>query len=148
MRATHIPPLKTGLIVSAGIALLGGCRVLGGPCHHTFHDPVLVVTGVRDPNGNPVSRITISDLAFLGRPVTDFRVLLLLPSFNVRQVGNDIECSVECGFGVEEGEYRFTATAATGATTVRVQARYRDFDGGCPSSNSGSTRITVQLSPN
>ena len=70
------------------------------------------------------------------------------PAFGISLVNGELRCDTPCGFGVVEGPYEFTVKAP-GYLDKRVttMASYSRFDGGCPSSNSGSTEITVSLAP-
>ncbi len=129
-------------------ASLSGCVLGGGPCIHTYEDPVLVIREVRGPQGILLSPVTISGLAFAGRLVEDLAQYATPPGFNVQVVPEGLRCVVACGLGVSEGIYDLTVVALGYAPkVVRVDARYRNFDGGCPSSNSGSTEVAVVLQP-
>lgn len=60
----------------------------------------------------------------------------------------ELRCDAPCGFGTTEGRYRFTMEAAGyRPRSLDVEAVFEGFSGGCPSSNSGSTVITPEMTP-
>ena len=137
-------PIRWSLGLGA-TCLLSSCDLfLAGACDHEYRDPVLALA-LR--SGGP-GTISLSGFSIDGRAVSALDQLAVPPAFHVRVVDDALICEVPCGFGVEEGRYTFTAGASGFAPTpVDVEARYDDFDSGCPSSNSGSTQIAVLLRP-
>lgn len=134
------------VFVVVGAVLSVGCEPGGGPCIHTYRDPVLAITAARDSaSGARIASILVTDVAFGGRsqPVGS----LLGLAFGASTRSDTLVCGIPCGFGTSEGQYTFSATAPGYAVAqVSVNARFARFDGGCPSSNSGSTEISVSLS--
>lgn len=136
------------VFVVVGTVLSVGCTEPGaGPCVHTYRDPVLAITAAADSaSGARIASILVTDVALDGRsqPVGS---LLLEVAFGASTRSDTLVCGVPCGFGTSEGQYSFSATAPGYAVRqVSVNARFARFDGGCPSSNEGSTEISVSLS--
>ena len=131
-------------LVSAVLSV--GCAEPGaGPCVHTYRDPVLAITSVVDSeSGGRIASILVTNVTISGRsePVG----ALLDVAFGASTRSDTLVCGVPCGFGTSEGQYTFKA-AAPGYTArqVSVNARFARFDGGCPSSNAGSTEVSVSL---
>lgn len=123
-----------------------GCRELGGgPCVHTYRDPVLAVTAASDgATGARIAPLFVTGVTVRDRsqPVS----YLLAVSFGARAQGDTIVCGVPCGFGTSEGPYSFVVSATGYAPRqVSVDARFARFDGGCPSFNEGSTEVSLSL---
>jgi hypothetical protein len=95
-----------------------------------------------------LNSVTISDVVIRSRPIGDLGSLTQPPAVGMSLVNGELRCDIPCGFGVLEGQYEFTVKAP-GYLDKRVttMASYSRFDGGCPSSNSGSTELTVSLAP-
>jgi hypothetical protein len=133
------------LLVSA-VSLLAatGCQIAGA-CEHTYRDPVLAVDVAVAGSGQP---LTAALVAFRvgGHALTPDPSWVGPPAYGVQLRGDSILCAGSCGFGYAEGRYEF-AVAVPGFEdgAVNVIAAYAAFDGGCPSSNSGSTHVRVDL---
>lgn len=134
--------------------LMAGCCLLftvacedgtNGPCVHTYRDPVLAITSATDAvTGAAIPSLLITGVSVGGQ--TQPVGLLLSTSYNARAQGDAIACDVGCGFGTTEGSYVFTASAPGYAPQrLTVAAQYGRFQGGCPSSNEGSTAVVVTL---
>jgi hypothetical protein len=126
--------------------LLEGCDSVGA-CVHTFEDPVLSIVRV-EGSSVLLNSVTISDVVIALQPVGNLGSLTTPPALGISIVNGELRCDVPCGFGVAEGQYEFTVKAP-GYLDQRVttMASYSRFDGGCPSSNSGRTELTVSLAP-
>lgn len=125
----------------AAAATMGGCRSVGGPCYHTYHDPVLrlEVQGTLQP-----ATLAVTDLTIDGRLVGSLEGLVTDPAFRARAVTDTIYCDVPCGFSTLEGQYAFVASApGYRPEPLSIAVNYRNFDGGCPSANSGSTVVRL-----
>ena len=120
---------------------------MAGPCEHVFKDPVLVVQlDVVGPLRPGI--VALTDFRLNERSQPSPAYWTGAPAYRAQIQGDTLFCQATCGFSFDEGRYQFNASA-TGfdPRPVAVDARYQDFDGGCPSSNRGSTRITVTLTP-
>jgi hypothetical protein len=137
--------MLVGAVLPAALLGLASCLSAGGPCVHEYHDPALVIETVGNPRP-PV--VNLHGILIDGRDPGGLAPLLSGPSFGATAVGDTIRCVGRCGFGTTEGRFSFTATAAGfRPQQVEVNVRYRDLDGGCPSSNAGSTEYRLGLSP-
>jgi hypothetical protein len=134
------------VLVAAGAVLTVGCQEFaGGPCVHTYRDPVLAVTRATDgATGARIAPLFLTAVTVGGQaPGVSY---LLTTAFGARAQGDTIVCDVPCGFGTSEGRYGFTASATGYAPRlITVDARFARFDRGCPSSNAGSTETSVSL---
>jgi hypothetical protein len=129
----------------AGLSAAGCPLFDSGPCYHTYEDPVLVVREVRGLGGVRLPVVIIDHLAFNGRP-TDLAFHARDMGFNVAIVPEGLQCTLPCGLATIEGLWTLGFVApGYQPKEVQVNARYKNFDGGCPSSNSGPTEIAVQL---
>lgn len=118
-----------------------------GPCVHIYKEPILHITSITNMiTGEPVSAFTITDVRVDGRTQNLFHLRSL--SYGVVWYDSILFANVPCGFGTDEGVYHVTISA-TGFrdTVIQAAARYAVFQGGCPSSNSGGTRISFVLQP-
>lgn len=143
MRLAAIRRLFGTTILTSSLA---GCRALGaGECSHTFRDPVLAILAARDSATTaPISPVGLTSFTLGGYPTEG--VIFLPNSVNVRLVGDTMVCTIPCGFSNIEGHYTFRAGAPGYVPrTVSVNARYANFDGGCPSSSGGSTNASIAL---
>lgn len=140
MKCRWLGPLATALIV------LEGCDAVGA-CLHSFEDPVLTIVRV-EGSSVLLNSVTISDVIVGLQPVGNLGGLTTPPALGISLVNGELRCDVPCGFGVQEGRYEF-AVKAPGYLDHRVtaMASYSRFEGGCPSRNSGSTEITLSLTP-
>ena len=136
------------LVAIGATASVAGCDAeTNGPCVHTYDDPLIHITRAVDAGtGAAIPTVWLSAFT-LGGLVTGPQPLLAgSPAFSVTPEDQSLRCAPGCGFGTSEGVYRFSAAAPGYVTaTVEVNARYSRFDGGCPSSNSGSTSLDIRL---
>lgn len=132
--------------VLAFTLLFAACDLGGaGPCVHTYEDPVMRLSAATTA-GEPVEVVTLTNFELDSRPVEPAELMVVTE--NAELVGNAIQCEVECGVGTTEGTYTFVVHAeGFESESVTVEAAYSDFSGGCPSSNSGSTLVSVDLVP-
>lgn len=126
--------------------LFTGCDSFGaGPCVHTYEDPVMRLSAATTA-GDPVDLVILTNFELDGRPVEPAELMAVAESAEL--VGEAIHCEVECGFGTAEGTYTFVVHAeGFESASVTLEAAYADFSGGCPSSNSGSTVVSVDVVP-
>ena len=146
-RAVASPKTVRGFLAAAALALVSGCDVVGA-CLHEYKDPVLALR-LQVSGSAPPMTIRLTDVRLGGgRPLQDVRYLVGPPAYRARAVADTVECDAPCGFAFDEGRYAFVAIAAGfRPESVTVEARYDAFHGGCPSSNAGSTVLTVPLVP-
>lgn len=100
-------------------------------------------------SGRPIPVIALTDLTVGGvRQVSVVPFTRATGATNVAVRGDTLRCVIACAFGIEEGVYRFTATAE-GYRSTRIEqfAHYQHVSPGCPSTSWGSTSITVSLEP-
>ena len=118
-----------------------------GLCIHQFASPVLAISSASDARtGTAFARVTLDQFLIDGVSVS--AASLALVSSNVVVDGSALQCSLPCAFGTTEGGYTFVVSASGyKPADLSVAARYANFTGGCPSSNSGSTRTSVALMP-
>jgi hypothetical protein len=143
--------LFAAVALGAALSACGGGSAAGdgrvGPCVHVHTEPVLMLTAVsHSATGAAVPRVRLDRISVDGLPLD----LTSLPGVvtNVQVAGEGLVCTLPCGFSVAEGLHRFEVSAeGFKPTAVAVQAAYRTFIGGCPSSNSGATPVTVVLQP-
>lgn len=139
--------IRTLLVIALATAPLAGCDGLGaGPCVHVFEDPVIRIADVQSAAGDAIDRVEFSEFRVRGTSV-DADALADDPAYGVQVTSEGtLLCDVPCGFAVDEGAYEFRVEAdGYQSRALDVEARFQDFSGGCPSSNSGSTEISVQL---
>jgi len=117
-----------------------------GPCEHTILDPVIEIVDVFDENsGQNIEEFKITR-ALRDSQHIELYTLINNVSFNSVIYDSVLYCNSPCGFAAEEGEYQLTLSASGyGDTTVVIDARFAKFNGGCPSSNSGSTTVTCKM---
>jgi hypothetical protein len=121
---------------------------VAGPCSINFTEPVFVISDVRSSTtGARLSTVSIQSISLDGvaYDLSIRRPVIL----NAAVQGSSVQCTVSCGFAVEEGLYAFTVTAdGFRAKAVEVRAQYSSFRGNCPATFSGSTAVSVMLEPN
>ncbi len=116
-----------------------------GPCSHTYEDPVLHIQSVINAQtGRSVQALNILQVFRNGQQETSLSLLSV--SYNVTMIDSTLLCGLPCGFGTQAGTYSL-AVAAKGCrdTTITFEANYAVFRGGCPSSNSGGTKVSFQM---
>jgi len=115
-----------------------------GPCVHTYKEPILNVTSLRDTaNYNHPRFIILRELKINGSK--EYGAYPLMESYGI--VGNDsiYYCNIPFGFGVEEGKYEFIIEGE-GFQPKQItieNVSYSVFDGGCPSYNDGGKRVEL-----
>ena len=140
------------ILAVLGMASCGGgdgTQPLVGPCVINYLEPSLIISSVQNSvSAAPVPIVSLSDVTVDGQP---FYASLLPGNFNVRPVGNALECTVPCGFSVQEAALSFTVSApGYAARTVAANGAYSVRGGneaGCPLEVSGGNRISVSLTP-
>ena len=130
--------------------ICGACKEIAppiiGPCEHRYLDPIIEITKVTDAKtGQSISAFKITHVEIEGNQ-TDLHHLLHGESFNSLLYDSTVYCSIPCGFGAQEGEYQLMVSAlGYQDTTIIFNATYKKFEGGCPSSSSGSTIISFEM---
>jgi hypothetical protein len=139
-------------LVALGLAGCGGGAASsddGGfqACYTTYAEPVLALSGVADSvSGASVRSVIIAGVTVQGVQVDPF--LLTSTSSNVTASGGELVCQLPCGFSNLEGQYRFTVkSAGYQDRVVAVAAAYARFTGTCVTTFSGSTSVSLQLTP-
>jgi len=145
--------MRTAFLSVATLALLQAC---GGDtsdseeprfqaCHHSYLEPVvLFATAAEAGTLAPIPVVSVDSVTVNG-------VSLALRYFeagasNVTVGTQTIDCTVPCGFSQLEGQYVLQVRATGYKTkTVAFEARYSTFIPGCPSSNTGGTRVSIVL---
>lgn len=142
--------------LAAGLTILLVALALGcdqgdggaGPCSHEYRDAILQIKQVRDSQTqDALSSVVLTEFTIGGLSVA---LPTLIEQFadNVELVGDSLRCTPPCGFGTTEGHYQFTS-AAPGYTArvLSFDVAYEEFEGGCPSHNSGGLEIEIELDP-
>jgi len=140
------------LLVALGMASCGGSddsQPLVGPCVVNYLEPSLIISSVESSlSGAPIPIVSLSGITVDGQP---FNAALLPGNFNVRPVDGALECTVPCGFSVQEAALSFTVSApGYTARTVTANGAYSVSGGneaGCPLELSGGKRIAISLTP-
>ncbi len=144
MRATF----AIALIVVLGPACGGGNDSedpVAGPCMHIYSEPVVIIDSVKDSvSGSNISVVSVDAVSIRGLALSPTE--LTQTARNLVLDGSLFTCTLPCGFGQDSAPYVFRVQA-TGfkPQTVSVSAAYRLSSGGCPSSSTGGTRVSVVL---
>ena len=139
--------LQTALTAALGGALVGCDAIGAGPCEHTFRDPLVTVQSAKDSaTGAPIPQLLLHSFTVRAIPQVARDIAVVPPTSRVALRGDTLVCAVVCGFGTLEGPWSFTATASGYLPrTVQATGTYPRFDGGCPSSNSGTVSLNIRL---
>ena len=132
------------LLVGSSV-LLAGCDIGAGPCIHTFEEPILRITDARDATTNQaINTVLLTNVRVGG--IWQAPALLMGKAERAAARGDTLECTVPCAFATLGGPYRFEVQSpGYFRDSVAIEAQYRSFDGGCPSSSRGSTQTSVRL---
>ena len=119
-----------------------------GPCVHSYEDPVIHIQSIKNAkSGLEITEFVIKEIT-IDSIGTNLRILTLSPSYSTVYLDSSLFCTIPCGFGVQEGVYKFKISAPNYIDTiVTINAKYSMFKGGCPSSNSGGTKVGYLLQP-
>jgi len=140
------------IYILAGL-LMGACSNDAlGPCDVRYEDPLLTIAQVVDSRtGALLPQVFVRDVRFNGAALGDLRLLSEpWPGRGVSLTGSDLECTVSCGFGTQEGVYEMTIhRPAYRDTTFTVDARYRSSrgPGECRVVAAGGVRLNLRLTP-
>jgi hypothetical protein len=117
-----------------------------GPCEHSYLDPIIEITRVSNAKtGQPISAFKITSVEIEGNQI-DLHHLIHGESYNSVLYDSTVYCSIPCGFGTQDGEYKLLVSAVGYQDTAIIfNADYKKFEGGCPSSSSGSTTISFEM---
>jgi hypothetical protein len=118
---------------------------LVGICEHVYEEPLVRIESARHgATGAEASAVALSAVTIYGQSMTDAE--LLETGENLTLDGDRLVCTIPCAFGQAEGDYAFTYEAAgIGAGSFAGSLAYAEFQGGCPSFNRGSARLTLAL---
>ncbi len=119
-----------------------------GPCIHIYEEPVLNVLSVTDRVTNiRIGAVWVTEV-LLDTTELDLLALRQGVSTNVSYSDSGLYCIPPFGFGTQRGLYTLSLSAdGYRDTVVSLPAAYAVFRGGCPSSNTGGTRVVVKMSP-
>ena len=82
-----------------------------GPCVHTYNEPILNITSIRDTLNHTYPRfVKLLELKINGS--AQFGANPLFESYSIVSDDSVFYCNVPFGFGVEEGKYEFIIEAA------------------------------------
>jgi len=130
--------------------ICGACEEIAppimGPCEHRYLDPIIEITRVSNAKtGQPISAFKITSVEIEGNQI-DLHQLIHGESYNSVLYDSTVYCSIPCGFGTQDGKYKLLVSAVGYQDTVIIfTADYKKFEGGCPSSSSGSTTISFEM---
>ena len=117
-----------------------------GPCVHTYKEPILNITSLRDTvNYNHPRFIILRELKINGSK--QFGANPLLESYAIVADDSIFYCNIPFGFGVKEGKYEFIIEAE-GFQPKQItieNVSYSVFEGGCPSYNDGGKRVELVI---
>jgi hypothetical protein len=115
-----------------------------GPCVHTYKEPILHITSIRDSSTNEfINFVKLRNLEINGSK--QFGSFLLQKSYSIVAGDSLFYCNVPFGFGIDNGTYEFTLEAE-GYPPKRVKIEdvgYSILEGGCPSYNDGGKRVEL-----
>lgn len=146
-------PEMSRLIHPLAGLLLGACSSNAvGPCDVRYEDPLLTIAQVADSRtGALLPQVLVRDVRFNGTGLGDLRMLAEpWPGRGVAATGSDLQCTVACGFGTQEGVYEMTIhRPAYRDTTLTIDARYQSSRGAgeCRVVVSGGVRLHLRLTP-
>jgi hypothetical protein len=135
--------LKIVITVSIIFCLLS-CDNGVGPCVHTYNEPILNITSLRDTvNYNHPRFVILRELKINGSK--EYGAYPLTKSYGIVENDSIFYCNIPFGFGVEEGKYEFIIEAE-GFPPKQItieNVHYSVFEGGCPSYNDGGKRVEL-----
>ncbi len=145
-------------LVMAAVIVLGACggsgsgagdedRLVAGPCVVIYAQPVISLQDATDSvTALPVGSVVITDVTYRGVKLST--AVLTNVAQGVTASGDTLVCSLPCGFATGEGDYSFTVKASGYRDQTRtVSAAYPQAVGGCPLTYSGTTAVSVRLTP-
>jgi hypothetical protein len=150
MTRDQLPPtpvrwarLLVTTFAGACITLSTGCSA--GPCAHIYEEDILILNEVRDALTNaPLQEVIVTEVRYEGT------ALATLVGDGLTSLGGDTyRCQLPCSFGTSfEGRYEVDLSVdGYEATTLVGDARYTEFQGGCPASSDGGTRLEGAITP-
>ena len=117
-----------------------------GPCVHTYKEPILNITSLRDTvNFNHPRFIILRELKINGLKL--YGAGPLFESYGIVADDSIFYCNLPFGFGVDEGNYEFIIEAE-GFQPKQItieNVSYSVFEGGCPSFNDGGKRVELTI---
>ncbi len=124
-------------------------NLVAGPCVHLYQDEVLhIVEASGTATGAVIGQVDLSNFVVNGSVRSNESIIQSRAS-NIVSLADVLRCTLPCSFGVESGEWEFTAEAAGyKATAQTLEASYTTFEGGCPSFEDGGTHVTITLDEN
>ena len=115
-----------------------------GPCVHTYNEPILHITSVRDSLHNKVIPfVTLKNLKINGLIQNTYS--MLSESYLIAADDSIYYCNVPFGLGIQEGTYEFVLEAdGYSPKLIKIEnVNYSVSQGGCPSYSDGGTRIEL-----
>jgi hypothetical protein len=120
---------------------------VAGPCFVEYTSTVFtLVSAVNEVSAAPIPQVTLANITVGGVPLS----LVTLPTqaSNVRVSGATVQCTLPCGFSIQDGAYSMSVSAPGCATkTVVFTAGYTSHVGSCPATVGGGSRISLALAP-
>lgn len=116
-----------------------------GPCVHSYKEPILNVTAIKDSLNKQVGFVKLYNLKINGSKVNGKSVIS--PSYSIVVDDTLYYCNVPFGFGTKEGTYTFTMEAE-GYSPKKIiinNVKYATLKGGCPSYNDDGTDIALNI---
>lgn len=137
------------LLITLALAGCGGGNVeppVAGPCVHLYQDEVLHLESAGGRStGAVIPALELRGFSVDGMSLSLDEVISQRSSFLQRD-GDILRCTLPCGWGVQAGEWEFSARAEGYEWTEQaIEARYAMFVGGCPSYDDEGTRTSIQL---
>lgn len=138
-------PLLNSLLLSLNFISLISCDSGNvGPCEHTYKEPILHITSIRDTDNNKhLSFVKLRYLKVNGHSISGY--YSLGKSYSVVSNDSIFYCNVPFGFVIENGNYEFVIDA-DGYPSKKIaidSVNYAILDGGCPSYNDGGKRVDL-----
>ena len=120
-----------------------------GTCNFVYVEPLFTISSATNSVTNgPIPQVRISALRVdnVSVPVTYLSEVSVAHDVTVE--GDQLLCTVDCGFAATPGAYQFTVSGAGYRdTSVTVAATYLRTDNSCPVRVSGGVQLNLTLSP-
>ena len=134
------------------VPLLAACnRDTVGTCNVVTEGSLITIARVQNAlNDADVPVVMIGSVVFdVGTPFPGSGLLAFGgPNHGATVAGDSLRCDVACGFGMREGSYSMSISAAGYRdTTISFNATYSSRHGGCPLTLSDGKRLELRLMP-
>jgi hypothetical protein len=143
-------PRLAAILAFAAVAGCGGSssdEQLANFCGETeYRDPLLAITSVVNAETRTqLPEVLISGFSVDESPTTPAAIY---PGKNTASVDGGLRCTVPCGFGIVPGRYGFSVSAVGyKAKVVSTPATFKTKLEGCVTQFSGSTEVSLELTP-